>query len=70
MAKQIPQGERDLGRIVATVRQLVNEMAALSAEVVEQDNDYRFIDEAVTLSDDYKIITLSVSRSLDYGDLN
>lgn len=39
MAKQIPQGERDLGRIVATVRQLTNEMA-IAREVLTANRTY------------------------------
>lgn len=42
MAKQIPQGERDLGRVVATVRQLNSELT-----VAQDDIDAL---EAVTLS--------------------
>jgi hypothetical protein len=33
MAKQIPQGERDLGRIVATVRQLATETATAQTDI-------------------------------------
>lgn len=38
MAKQIPAGERDLGRVVATVRQLVNEAAGSGAPGADYAN--------------------------------
>lgn len=41
MAKQIPQGERDLGKVVATVRQLTNEAASTATTIgtIESDID-------------------------------
>lgn len=47
MAKQIPAGERDLGRVVATVRQLTNEGAALDTRLTTAEADIDTLEAAV-----------------------